>query len=212
MSTQPTAIPPLPTKRRLGCFWSLVAFFVLGSLVVLALTAALTPWGFYLGGHFHWFPMWQGWGRMHSASAGDYVLFVRMSPSRRGQGRHASVSGTAELCTPRGEHFTLRLGGSMNKGGWFTNTDGEPLHIYMSRRTWFLGGTETRPHLDLYGLWHNPDLLMEDRGALSRAFLPDGSLNTGTSRNQPYAREVVQVTLREGSKSDFESACSAAKR
>ncbi len=211
MENQITQVSRPPAKGCLGCFGRLIGIFALGGLCVLAITAAFAPWGFYMGGHFHWIPMWQGWGRLHSPTAGDYVLLVFMSPSPGGRGR-AGVKGTAELCTPRGERFSLQLGGNMNRRGWFKDTEGEPLHLYMHRRTWFVGRTDHRPQLDLYGAWHTSDLVMDDHGALSRAFLADGSLNTGQSRNQPYARPAIQITLREGSKSDFESACSASKR
>jgi hypothetical protein len=54
------------SKPRLGCLGSLVAFFVLGVVFVLALTAVFAPWGFYLGGNFHIVPYWQGWGRLRA--------------------------------------------------------------------------------------------------------------------------------------------------
>jgi hypothetical protein len=40
------------------------------------------PWAFYMGGQFHIIPQWIGWGRMHSNFAGDYILYVQLSPAR----------------------------------------------------------------------------------------------------------------------------------
>jgi hypothetical protein len=75
---------------------SLVAFGVLRSVFVLAVTAVFAPWGFYLGGKFHIIPYWQGWGKLQ-AKSGTYIVFVRFEPTSGGR-LSTSVKGVAYLC------------------------------------------------------------------------------------------------------------------
>jgi len=210
----PKNLPPNPMrarKPRLGCLGSLVAFFALGTLALLLIYAVFVPWAFFLGGRFHVLAYWQGWGRLHSKTSGDYVLFVRFYPTPGGAHSPGNwVRGVAYLCTPRGEHFQLRLGGGMGKH-LKLSTDGEAMHLYMYNRPWFyaFSPADDRPGLDLHGRWQNPNLVMDDGGSISRAFLPDGQAYLGPKRSQPATRETLQVTLTEGSYSEFESACQA---
>jgi len=204
-------------RKRLGCLTQLLLSLALGVIVVEGVVALTAPWAFTLGGHFHLIPTWQGWGRLHSATAGDYVLFVSMFPSPRGSGRGGTnVTGTARLCTPRGAHYTLRLGGGTNRNVWL-HMDGEPFGLYLANRPAWWSFTSPdyrswRPSIELRGRWQFPNLVMDDHGTLSREFLPDGTLYSGPAKNQPTSREIITVTLTEGSKSEFESACAASQR
>jgi hypothetical protein len=207
-------ILPNPQRSRpgclKGCLKSLLGLFVLGTLLVLAIAAVFTPWAFYLGGSFHVLPQWQGWGPMHSP-AGDYIVFVRMQPARRGSwGMPASISGSGVVCTPRGESFSLRVTGGFLRRRIGLHTDGEPFTISLSQRLYFLQ-TNSRLSLSFYGAWHHPDLILDDRGSVSRAFNPDGTLYTGDPAKRPPAGESLPLTLHPGSRSDFDAACSAAK-
>lgn len=179
----------------------------MGVVLVLAIDAVFAPWSFYMGGKFHWIPMWQGWGRMHAAS-GDYVLFVYMYP-RTGTRGVAHVGGTAALCTPRGETFNLTLGADFEKN-MGASTEGKHVYMYLHKRPgWFSSSTsDSRPSLEFHGAWHNPDMVLDDHGTISRAFRPDGTLNT---TNLPAAKETVPLILHEGKRSDFESACQSVK-
>ncbi|MBZ5706921.1 MAG: hypothetical protein LAN63_16340 [Acidobacteriia bacterium] len=212
MSHTAVQLPQPRPKARLGCLGSLALYFVLGIVAFILIRAVFAPWSFFLGGTFHVFPIWQGWGRMHSKTAGDYALYVYMYPSPGGRG-YPSVTGTATLCTPRGQRFSMHLGGGMNNKHVGLNTDGQEMHLYMN--TWQGWSaqftTDRRPRLDLRGRWQNPNLVMDDHGTLSRAFLPDGTLYTGPEHNQPAAREDIPLTLTPGSRSEFESACAAIK-
>jgi len=192
----------------MGCLTRLVLALLLGIALVLAIDAVFAPWSFFMGGSFHWIPMWQGWGRMHS-NAGDYVLFVRMEP-RTGSRGIAHVGGIGVLCTPRGEIFNLTLGGDFEKN-MGASTDGKHVFLYLHRRGGFFSSTasDSRPSLEFHGAWHNPDIILDDHGIMSRTFKPDGTLYE--ARNQPAAHETVALTLHEGSRSDFDSACSAVK-
>jgi hypothetical protein len=206
-----TTVAPL-RKSRLGCLTQLVLVAILCVGVLIAVTAVTAPWGFFMGGRFHLIPQWQGWGRLHSNTAGgDYVLYIFFSPK---SGRHLGtthVSGNGLVCTPRGETFSLRLGGDFEKDIG-TSTDGKKATFYMNNysvASQFSGNT--RPSLDLRGKWVNPDLVMDDQGSIARNFEPDGKLYAGHSPGRPYMAEVSAVTLHEGSKSEFEEACKAVK-
>src|SRR4029077_20817804 len=108
---------PMPVRRKsgAGCLVQVVGALALGAVVTLGVIALVTPWGFYMGGHFHIVPSWTGWGQMHSKLAGDYALLVTFSPKT---GRHLGlthVTGNGTLCTPRGDRYRLRLGGDFGK-------------------------------------------------------------------------------------------------
>ena len=201
-----------PRKSRLGCLTQLVLVALLCGVIGIGVVAVTAPWGFFMGGRFHLIPQWQGLGRLHSNTAGgDYVLYIFFSPkSGKGLGT-THVSGNGLLCTPRGETFSLRLGGDFEKNIG-TSTDGKKATFYMNNysvASQFSGNT--KPSLDLRGKWVNPDLVMDDQGSIARNFESDATLYTGHSPGRPYMAEVSAVTLHEGSKSEFESACKAVK-
>jgi hypothetical protein len=199
-----------PRKSRhgcLGCLGQLALYLALGTVLVLGITAAFKPWGFFLGGKFHILPSWQGWGILH-AKSGNYVLRVDLNTNIRGR-RSSDLRGIAYLCTPRGERFRLTLTGNMRKH-LNLSTDGEAIQLGMFYRS--LGSSfsgDARPSLELRGHWQNPNLVMDDNGSISRAFEPDASVYRGHDRNRPYPGEIVPVTLKQGPTSDFDAACAA---
>jgi len=77
------------------------------------------------------------------------------------------------------------------------DTDGKPMQIDLRQRQpfWSINGTTDRPRLTLRGKWQNPDLVTNDGGTLSLAFLPDGRLYDGPGRNLPHARETLPVVF-----------------
>lgn len=194
-------------RRRLGCLGSLVALPVIGALAYLLPIALFAPWGFFLGGDFHVIPLWQAWGRFHSPAEGDYLLYVQMYPTPGYRSGVAAVTGLAEICSPRGAITRLTLGGDMERHMW-SDANGKRMHLYLHRRDWlqYALNTDRRPRLDLYGAWHNPVLELDDRGTVSRAFNPDGSVNLG---RESRPRWTSHVTLRAGSHADFAAACRA---
>jgi hypothetical protein len=186
---------------------------VLAGAAVLAIDAVFAPWAFFLGGRFHPLAFWQGFGRLHSPQVGDYAVFVRMWPTPGGHG-YASVTGSAFVCTARGERYPLRLaGGFLDKRIW-VKTDGERMQLSMYRRGFWSGffSTERRPRLDLHGSWHDPDLVMDDHGTFASAFLPDGSLYLGPPRGQPQRGAPTPITLRDASYAEFDAACRSLTR
>jgi hypothetical protein len=204
---------PARKKRRFGCLGAIIFSLAFGAVVYLVVIAVIAPWGYFLGGHFHLLPGWQGLGRLHSATAGDYLLYLWIYPRTRGGSRvygNSGVSGTALLCTPHGEQFSLRVGGGMPKS-WMVDTDGQPLHIYLYRRPWnynFVAVNE-HPKLDFRGQWHNPDLIMDEHGTLSQEFTADGHLYSGAPQKRPQASETIHVDFKSASRSDFDVACKA---
>ena len=174
---------------------------------MLAIDAVFAPWSFYMGGRFHWIPMWQGWGKMHS-SGGDYLLYVSLTPGRGTRGV-AHVTGNGVLCTPKGETFKMTLGADFEKY-MGASTEGKHVYMYMHRRgTFYNSASDPRPELDFHGAWHNPDMVLDDHGTLSRAFAPNATLYQ--PHTQPVAHETVNLTLHEGSRSEFDAACQAQK-
>jgi hypothetical protein len=183
----------------------------LGLCFTLAFTALLSPWAFFLGGSFHPLPWWRGWGRMHSP-AGDYVLFAQIVP-RPGGRRVSHLRGTAFLCTPRGEIYNLQITGDFDKQPLFTsNVDGLHLYLAIQQKLNFLAtnrGTRLRFQID--GAWEGPELVTTDKGSLARAFNPDATLYTADPNKRPPAGQPLSLTLKEGSRADFDSACAAIK-
>jgi hypothetical protein len=207
----PAGLSPRRRRRRFGLLTQLLLLLILGSAFFLLVTAVFAPWGYYLGGHFHPLPFWQGWGRTHVAAAGgDYLLFVRVEPSSRGSKMYLSTNlrGIAYLCTPKGERFRLSLGGSMPRH-LPLDTVGQPIHLYMSNAPGWKTGfiTDRRPYLNFYGKWADRQLVLDDHKTLSNAFLPDGTLYKAHDSNHPRAGEATQVTLKEGTYTEFEAAC-----
>jgi hypothetical protein len=187
--------PPARPRGRVGC---------LGSLLVLVAAAIgsgvfayfVAPWNFNFGGHFHPLGGWQGWGRFHSASGGgDYDMWVRFEitiPKRL----KSPLSGTAIVCTPRGERLKLNLLGSMPREHR-ADLANVPLHLYMNRIA-PLATTidDRRPHLDLWGAFGDSVLEVEDRGSIGRAFAPDGTVRTSDAK-VPRGAENIHITFKE---------------
>ena len=195
----------------LGCLGQSALLIALGCVLFLAIIALFAPWGFYLGGTFHWLPQWQGVGTMR-AKSGKYVVYIYLYPSRSGQRivPESAVTGQAYLCSPRHEIFRMTLGGSMRRG-LNLNTDGEKIGLYMHYRPLFSfsQGYDHRPRLELRGHWQNPNLVMDDHSSIQRGFEPDGTVYRGGGKDHPYMGEIVPVTLQPGSYSDFQNACKA---
>ena len=145
---------------------------------------------------------------MKSRTAGDYVLFVRLSPTVRGHQMFPAwdLKGNAYLCTPKGERFTLRLGGDMPRK-FYVNSMGQPIHLWMDNwRATLPVGAQTQPYIRVDGHWAPSEVIGDDHKSISAAFQPDGTLKPRTYV-VPSQAELIQVTLHEGSYSSFEAAC-----
>jgi len=170
---------------------------VIGIALYAATIAIFAPWSYYLGGRFHIVPGWQGAGTMHTAS-GDYVLQLFISPQPGGRTFNLPYfGGSATLCTPRGERYTMRVSAGMSEHPG-TDTNGQHMGIDMYSRPWNYQLTnDGRPRLSFRGRWQNPNLVVDDGGTLSRAFLPDNTVYHGPPSRQPRARETVSLVLHE---------------
>lgn len=212
-------------RGRLGCLGCigkllgiLLTCIVFGVLLLLAIDAVFMPWSFYMGGRFHVIPMWTGWGKVRSAAGRDYVLYVWFEPyhssGRGGSSINATgseVVGWGSLCSPHGESYDVRVTGYMERH-MGSSTDGKRMDLHVYRRPWyysFVGRWDERPNVEFYGAWHNPNLVLEDRGSLDRAFNPDGTLRPANSGVWRPGEHGVPLTLHEGTKAEFEAACAA---
>src|SRR5215469_9254964 len=159
----PPSLPPempVPRRARHGCLVQVLGALAFGAVLLLAMYAVFTPWAFYMGGRFHWFPSWQGVGRLHSnSSGGDYAIYLYFYPQVRRHSGLQHVAGQAMLCTPRGEKFSLTLGGDFGKAEGH-DLNGKTASFYMFNRTakHILSGASPRPELELRGRWSNPDM------------------------------------------------------
>ena len=203
--------PSRKPQSCLGCIGSLIGIFLLAGIGYLVTVAIFAPWSYYLGGSFHLIPIWQGWGKLHSSS-GDFVLYVLFSEPQNSRLGYPYISGTAELCTPRGEKFRgMHVIASFGSNHFGLNTDHQPVTINVySYGSFGSFKTDHRPRFDLYGSWQNSDLVLEDHGSLASAFLADGEAYLGPEANQPAAGENIFVTLVPGGVDGYKAACSTA--
>jgi hypothetical protein len=206
LQRRPVHATILPMARHragcLGCLGRFAGILVLSVLVgcvfLVVIAWVFTPWAFYMGGSFHALPVWYGEARVHGPS-GDYTVYLWMQPARPGQhmSNDARFSGTAWLCTPRGERYRLKLYASMFEHPG-TDTNGKEMRIDMFHRGafWTLTGI-SRPELTFRGRWQNPVFVANDSGTLAKAFLPDGRLDDGTSKNRPRTKDIESAVFHE---------------
>lgn len=201
-----------PRKRGscLGDIIKLLALLVLLGIGYFLVIGVFAPWSYFLGGSFHWIPTWQGWGEIQ-APAGDFGLYVFLSQPQASRLGISYMSGTAQLCTPRGEQFGYMhviMTFSNRNFGLDSNNQPVTLHIY----NYGLSGqfnADHRPEFDLYGAWQGPNLVLEDHGSFASAFLSDGTAYLGLPANQPAAGTNLSITLVPGSPTQFKTACQA---
>jgi hypothetical protein len=204
-------VPVAPRKSRLGCvaqFW-----LVIGAafLFLLAFQAIFMPWAYYLGGHFHYLPEWDGMGTAHAADGRDYIIFVSIYPNVRHPGRYdTSLQGTGYVCTPKGEKIQLKASASMDKHLGM-DTQGKKIRIGMHRTGTLASvvNSDYRPSIEFDGIWRRDEIAVDDRGSLGRAFEPDGSVYTGHSPKRGPSFPAVQFTIRAATSREFDKACSS---
>ncbi len=215
-------LPRTPKQDRRGCFTgcltNVLGLLLLACVVVLATFALIAPWAFYLGGEFHPLAYWQGWGTIH-APEGDYVVYFWIGPWTRGRRTFPSLSGpdvtgSGAICSPHGEVYKwLQVRGGFSNHKIGVHTDGERMSLNLKQRLNLLGtDSDTRLNLALQGAWHNPDLVLDEEGTLRRMFNTDGTLFAGDPHKRPAKGEPLQLILHEGSRSQFDAACAAARK
>src|SRR5205823_6557735 len=189
-----TTVVPQPKRRGTWGWGHLILFLLVLGAVLGGFYFFAYQWSFYLGGNFHILPMWQGVGKAHARS-GDYVFYVLIYPETRNMKTylHTNLTGTANVCTPRGEDMFLVLGGGMRRH-LNVSTDGEEIGLYVHRRSWSgVSPQAAPPKLEFHGHWRNPSLVMDDQGTIAKAFLPDGTVAHDRNHNHSNAPEVVPI-------------------
>lgn len=218
MSILPATRKPAGQGCLTGCLLRIVGTLVVGSLVALGMFAIFAPWAFHLGGSYHPFAYWGGWGTIHAAE-GDYVVYLWIGPWRGGRSTFPSLSGpslrgSGAICSPHGEIYDgLQVRGGFINHNIRVDTDGEPVRLSLAQRLNFLGTNgPTRLNLEFRGNWHNPDLDLNDEGNLRRMFNADGTFYTGDPHKRPSKGAPLELTLHEGSRSEFLNGCAAVKK
>jgi hypothetical protein len=198
-----------PLRRKLTGAIQWIVLLLIATFVG-AIYVGLYSWGFFLGGNFHPLPYWAGWGKMHSTSARDYLLYVAVWPSTRPLETiipHTFVKGRADLCMPNGQTFHMNLSGEM-RPHIFLNTLGEPIELDMVNwRAPAAFGQQSRPSFSIWGRWSRGEITGEDRQSLSKNFLPDGQLRPANTYAAPAQMEDLRVALHEGTFYEWKSAC-----
>jgi hypothetical protein len=115
------------------------------------------------------------------------------------------LGGNGWVCTPRKEKINLRITGSVPRNAPL-GLNGEPIHLHLYAYS-FINGHQP-PGIELDGNWHNPNIVGNDNGSISRAFANDGTVRKSLAKI-PYQREILPFTLKQGSKADFDAACKA---
>jgi hypothetical protein len=191
----------MSVRRRHGCLATLFGLIVLCAAVVYGVAALTSPWAFHIGGR--WTPLlyWSGTGKLLT-KGGTYPLYVSFFPSSHssrlrldGLRPTGGVRGSGWLCTSPGVTQRLKISGTIF-GGW-RSTAGSLMDFRLLEPKIFDVG-QRQGFFNLYGRWHGPELVMEDRGE------PGSTFRSGLKI------EHAAVTLNWGSYSDFKAACSSA--
>jgi hypothetical protein len=176
---------------------------------LLCLYVLPTPWAFHMGGRFSPLGEWDGYGPVQASNGGHYLLYTHLRGGILTNHGHAhcgglagcdAVSGTAQLCTQGGQHYTFDLTGAVH--GWYT-TNGSRTDIGLT------GGTPGRlPRgwvVAFHGTWQGSALPIADTdNSVTEIFTPAGAIRT-----TPSAKDAgtVRGTLRYGSADAFAQAC-----
>jgi hypothetical protein len=203
MRSRKSASQGEPRKRHL--LLRIVLILVIVGLCVYILP---TPWAFHMGGKFSPVGEWDGYGAVQASNGGHYLLYTHLRGGIVNDRGHApcsltgcdSLTGTAQLCTQSGEHYTFALTGAVH--GWYT-TNGSKTNLELT------GGTPKRLPggrvVAFHGTWHGAELPIADTGnSFTEIFTPAGAIRTTTSAKDAG---TARGTLRAGSAGSFDQAC-----
>jgi len=193
--------------RRRYIWLRLLLILIVGLLAVYVLP---TPWAFHMGGKFSALGEWDGYGPVQASNGGHYLLYTHLRGGLANNHGHASCSfggcdtltGTAQLCTQGGQHYTFDLTGAVH--GWYT-TNGSRTDINLT------GGTPRQLPpgwvVAFHGVWHGAALPIADTDkSFSEVFTPAGAIRTAAST---AGAGTARGTLRSGSVDSFNQACRA---
>lgn len=194
-------ILPHVSTRRGGCLTNLFKLLAFCVIVLYGVVALIAPWAFHIGGRSTPLLYWSGYGKLVT-KGGTYPLFVVLYPSSHSSRLHldnlrptGGMQGTASLCTSPGVIEPLKLSGTIY-GSWSSTKDALIQFRVLEYRIIDVG--QMQGYFDLYGRWHGPELVMDDRGRAS------GKFRSGVKI------EHASITLDWGSYSDFKAACANA--
>jgi hypothetical protein len=113
-----------------------------------------------------------------------------------------SFAAKPPYATAAGAQYQFGLRGVTN--AWL-DTDGKTIMLDLRE------DRKQRPlrHFSLYGTWHGPDLVLDDRKTMFMYIQPGGSLAPTTSYTSPVPEKHAKVTMSWGSKAGFDSLCAA---
>jgi hypothetical protein len=198
---KPNALPVEDGQIRRPRTTRAMARLVLIPALVYGAIVLLNPWAIHIGDRWTPLQIWTGTGKFVTAS-GAYPLMVTLSPSPHssrlrldGLRPTSGLSGWGWLCTPQGTTVRLRVSGTIY--GVWRSTDGALLEFRMIERMKNFPSIQDGGYVDLFGYWHGPQLVMDDRGEWSKTF------------RSGLRIEHASLTLRSGSKSEFDAACAA---
>jgi hypothetical protein len=184
--------------RRAGCLgYSGILLLAIFLIVVVG-----HPWALRMGGRWTPAMVWHGYGKMHSTTGADYLVWMNIGPmamASRSSGKRENFQGTAIVCTPQGAVVTMDVTGRVD--AWL-DADGKPMRMFVTTRR----GVQPVLSFRLSGAWKGPELVLEDKGSLADSFRADGSAK-GYLQGPRAPKENAQVTIRYGKQSEFEGMC-----
>jgi hypothetical protein len=186
----------LRPARRAGC----LGYSGILLLVIVLIAVVGHPWALHMGGRWTPAMVWHGYGKMHSSTGADYMMWMNIGPmamASRKSGRRDNFQGTAIVCTPQGTALTMDVFGKMS--GWL-NVDEARMLVTTQR------GVRPALTFRLNGYWKGSDLFLQDNGSLADSFRADGSPK-GFAQGLRAPAENAQVSLRYGKQSEFEATC-----
>ena len=198
------------SKDGPGRRYILLRLLLILIVVLLALYVLPSPWAFHMGGKFSAVGEWDGYGPVQAGNGGHYLLYAHLRGGLLNNHGHGSCSvgscdtltGTAQLCTQGGQHYTFDLAGAVH--GWYT-TNGSRTSIDLTG-----GKPEQLPRgwvVAFHGVWHGAELPIADTDkSFSAVFTPAGAIRATTST---AGAGTTRVTLRSGSVDSFNQACRA---
>jgi len=194
----------MASVRRLGCAGSLILL----AAGVAAFYAVLAPWSLRIGDR--WTPgSWRGTGTLRDSTGAHYGLYADFWPYFRGGTTrlghapfpHTALRGSAQVCTAGGRQYRFDLRGEID-GAWL-HTNGAQMYLFLKEPA----GSKIRRAFALAGVWHGRNLVLDDDKSMFMNFRPDGELTPSGGYTSPVPEKHATVTLRWGSRVDFESLC-----
>ena len=182
----------------------LILILVIALLLVYILP---TPWALEIGGRFNIGEQWDGYGPVQASNGGHYLLFTHLRGGiTNGDDTQCSLTGcnsltgSAQLCTRSGQHYTFSLSGAVHS--WLS-TDGALTTINLT------GGTpQALPRgwvVAFHGIWQGAVLPVANTDhSFTEAFTPAGAIRTATSSADAG---TAHGELRFGSAASFDRAC-----